>query len=343
MNNTINSSGKSSNILIYFAAFVISIAGLKAASSIVVPFLLAIFVSVLFSTPYSWLKSKRIHHVLALIITILIVIVIGILLGAIVDRAVTSFSKTLPLYKERIQVHLNGLVLWIESIGIDLPDEAISQYFDPQNLLSLIGNILRGLGGVLGDTALIMIIVIFMLTESGRMKRKLALLNSDTEEEVSPFQEFVSKTRKYLGIKSLISMVTGIVIALWLFIIGVDYPVLWGLLAFLLNFVPTIGSFIAAIPAVLLAFIQAGMPTAFLAAFGYLLVNFIIGNIIEPKFMGDEVGLSTLVVILSLIFWGWVFGPIGVLLAIPLTITAKIALDHNKDMRWLSIILGSSE
>ena len=343
MSDQNNSTGKSSNILIFFAAFVISIAGLKAASSIVVPFLLAIFVSVLFSTPYSWMKARRIPHVLALIITILIVIVIGILLGAIVDKAVTNFSKTLPLYKDRIQVHLNTVGLWIESIGIDLPDEIISQYFDPQNLFSLIGNVLRGLGGVLGDTALIMIIVIFMLTESGRMRRKLDLIKRYDAGEISPFHEFITKTRKYLGIKSLISLVTGIVIALWLFIIGVDYPVLWGLLAFLLNFVPTIGSFIAAIPAVLLAFIQLGMPSALLAALGYLMVNFIIGNIIEPKFMGDEVGLSTLVVILSLIFWGWVFGPIGMLLAIPLTITAKIALDHNKDMRWLSMLLGSSK
>jgi predicted PurR-regulated permease PerM len=124
-------------------------------------------------------------------------------------------------------------------------------------------------------------------------------------------------------------------------IIGVDFPILWGLLAFLLNYIPSIGSIIAAIPAVLLALIQLGIGEALFAGLGYLVVNFVMGNIIEPRFMGSSLGISTLVVFLSLVFWGWVFGPIGMLLSVPLTMSIKIALDSKENTLWLSTLLSS--
>ncbi len=141
-------------------------------------------------------------------------------------------------------------------------------------------------------------------------------------------------------IKTLVSLATGIAIAIWLGVLGVDYAMLWGLLAFLLNYVPNIGSIIAAIPAVLLALVQLGVGSALLAALGFLVVNAAIGNVIEPRFMGRGLGLSTLVVFLSLVFWGWVLGPVGMLLSVPLTMTVKIALESNEDTRWIAILLG---
>jgi len=147
--------------------------------------------------------------------------------------------------------------------------------------------------------------------------------------------------QRYMAIKTWMSLMTGCVVALWLYIIGVDYPLLWGLLAFLLNYVPNIGSIIAAVPAVLLALIQLGGGSAILAGAGYLVVNMAIGNFLEPRVMGKGLGLSTLVVFISLVFWGWVFGPVGMLLSVPLTMTIKIALDSNEETRWASVLLGS--
>ena len=129
-------------------------------------------------------------------------------------------------------------------------------------------------------------------------------------------------------------------VTLWLWLLGVDHAQLWGVMAFLLNFVPNIGSIIAAVPAVLLALVQLGMGTALFVAAGYLVVNIVIGSVLEPRFMGRGLGLSTLVVFLSLVFWGWVLGPVGMLLSVPLTITVKLALDSSKDTRWLGILLG---
>ena len=146
--------------------------------------------------------------------------------------------------------------------------------------------------------------------------------------------------RHYIGIKTISSLVTGVLIGLTLWLIGVDYPVLWGLLAFMLNFVPSIGSIIAAVPAILLALVQLGIPVALLVGVVFLVVNIAIGSFIEPRFLGKGLGLSIMVVFFSLIFWGWVLGPVGMLLSVPLTITVKLALDSNPDTRWIGHLLG---
>jgi len=144
-----------------------------------------------------------------------------------------------------------------------------------------------------------------------------------------------------LVIKTLISAAEALAIWLWLLILGVDYPLLWGTLVFLLNYVPNIGSLIAALPVVLLALVQLGVGSALLTVLGFVIVNIILGNLIEPKVMGKGLSLSTLVVFLSMVFWGWVLGPIGMILSVPMTSLVKIALESYKDTRGVAIMLGS--
>jgi predicted PurR-regulated permease PerM len=144
-----------------------------------------------------------------------------------------------------------------------------------------------------------------------------------------------------MAIKTSISLATGILVGSLLSVVGLDYFLLWGLLAFLLNYIPTIGSFIAAVPAILLAIVQLGFGDAMVIAAGYLVINTLMGNIIEPRFMGKGLGLSTLVVFFSLIFWGFILGPVGMLLSVPLTMTIKFAAEGSEDTRWISILLGS--
>ena len=155
-------------------------------------------------------------------------------------------------------------------------------------------------------------------------------------------QSVTDNINKYITIKTWISLITGLLATILLYIIGVDYPILWGVLAFLLNYIPTIGSIIALIPPAMLAFIQFGIGDTIFVVAGYLVINTVMGNILEPKFMGQGLGLSALVVFLSLIFWGWVLGPVGMLLSVPLTITIKIALDSSEETRWIAVLLGPS-
>ena len=157
------------------------------------------------------------------------------------------------------------------------------------------------------------------------------------------YQKIIQKIQHYFGIKTMTSLVTGFAITIWLLIIGVDYPVLWGLVAFLLNFVPNIGSIIAAVPAVLLALLMNGTMIAILTVVGYVVVNITIGNVVEPRVMGKGLGLRMLVVFISLVFWGWVLGPIGMLLAVPLTMTLKIMLKSYEQTKPFALLLENPE
>jgi predicted PurR-regulated permease PerM len=161
--------------------------------------------------------------------------------------------------------------------------------------------------------------------------------------KIQQVSKFLLSVKNYLAIKSVVSLATGVVIGLWLYILGVDHFLLWGVTAFLLNFIPNIGSIIAAIPAVLLAFVQLGPGVAGMTALGYIVTNTVMGNIVEPRFMGRGLGLSTLVVFLSLVFWGWLLGTVGMLLSVPLTMIVKIGLESSESTRWLALLLCSDE
>jgi predicted PurR-regulated permease PerM len=185
----------------------------------------------------------------------------------------------------------------------------------------------------------ILLTVIFILLEASGFPQKLQDAFPDPEKTVGPFRTFMESVNRYLVIKTLFSLATGITIWLWLTFLGVDFAPTWGMVAFFLNFVPNIGSIIAAVPAILLALIQLGAPSALLVCLGYAVVNIVFGNVLEPRFMGRGLGLSTLVVFISLIFWGWVLGTIGMVLSVPLTMIVKIALASDEDTQWIAIML----
>ena len=204
-------------------------------------------------------------------------------------------------------------------------------------------NTLNGLGGVLTNTFFVFLTFIFILSEAAGFPNKLRAIFNDKNTDLEKFSAIIAGVNRYLGIKTLTSLVTGIVIFVWLAVQGVDFPVMWGVFAFLLNYIPNIGSIIAAVPAVLLTLIQLGPLAAGMAALGFLVVNILVGSVIEPKVMGQGIGLSVLVVFLSLAFWGWVLGPVGMLLSVPLTMAVKIALSGKESTKWLSILLGSNK
>lgn len=327
-------------ILITLAALVIVIAGMRAASSLLVPFLLALFLAVIIAPPLSWLKHKGLPGVLATLIVTAVFVLAGILLVLLVGSSLDEFTRNFPFYQTRIQ-ELTGLLLgWLNDKGISISNEFVSHYLDPAKAMKLIATLLSGMGGILTNGFLIFITVIFLLLEASTLPGKWRAAFARPDSSMAQGRAIADNINHYMGIKTLTSLATGVIVALWLWAVGVDFPVLWGVLAFLFNFVPNIGSIIAAIPAVLLALIQLGLAPAMLVVLGYVVVNVVIGTFLEPRYMGRGLGLSTLVVFLSLVFWGWVLGPVGMLLSVPLTLTVKIALDSNESTRWLAILLG---
>ncbi len=331
---------KTSQILLTIASFIVIVAGIRAAEVILVPFLLAAFIAIISASPMFWLQKKGAPTWVSLLIVILGVLLAGLVMSAMVGTSVRDFSKALPIYQAKLKIQTTTIIAWLDKTGIDISRPALVEIFDPGAAMNLAATVLNGLGNVLANTFLILMTVIFILLEASSFPTKLQQILENPDSSLGNFEKFLDTVKQYMAIKTWISLATGTCITIWLTILGVDYSLLWGLLAFLLNYVPAIGSIIAAIPAVLLAAVQIGTGTALLAAGGYITINILMENVIEPRFMGKGLGLSALVIFLSLTFWGWILGPIGMLLSVPLTITAKIALDSREDTKWIALLLG---
>jgi AI-2 transport protein TqsA len=333
---------KEKNMLASCAFLFIVLAGLKMSSGIIIPFLLAIFIAIISNPLVLLLEKIKFPKPLAVVVTITAILSIGTMVTQVVSSSIKGFSTNLPQYKEKLTENLQAIpgVNEVEIFDFSLSEQLSN--FEPDLLMNAGLNILSGLGDVLGNVFLILLASIFMLLEANTFKEKVMEVspNSNLKKYSDKIGSFIDSVKNYMVIKTVISLVTGAIISIGLWIIGVDYYLLWGLLAFLLNYIPNIGSILAAIPAVCLAFIQFGSGTALLVMGLFFGVNIIIGSIIEPKFMGNGLGLSTLIILISLLFWGFILGNSGMLLSIPLTMVIKIACDKSDDWHWLSVMLS---
>jgi AI-2 transport protein TqsA len=328
------------NALLGAAAVVIIIGGLKAASSLVVPFLLAIVLATILIPPLHWLTSHRLPLPVAMVALSLGLLLIWLPLAAIVGAAFDDFVVALPGYQQRIEAMVAAAGAWLGEHGIEAGRAAVEDIVQPAAALSFVRQIGGGLGTALANFFLILLTIIFILFEASGFPAKAREALGGRNELGDSFREFSERLQEYLRIKTLVSLMTGGTIAVWLWLVGLDFAMLWGVLAFLLNYVPNIGSIIAAVPAVLLAVVALDWTGVLLVVAGFVVANVVFGNIVEPRMMGKGLGLSTLVVFLSLVFWGWVLGPVGMLLSGPLTMAVKIWLETDERTRWFAILLG---
>jgi AI-2 transport protein TqsA len=334
-------SRRSLRCLAVLAAIVVIIYGINQARSVLVLFLVSVFLAVLGMPPVFWLIRKRFPSSLAVLTVVAGMIIVLLLVGVVLGTSISSFSAALPLYQTRLQEQILGIKTLLAGKGVELTDKIILDYLNPGRVMGLTAGLLTGLGSAFSNIVLILLTVTFILFEALSFPVKFCAALGDRPAAFQQFSRFGSDIKRYMVIQTGISLTTGIVIAIWLSILGVDFPVLLGLLAFLLHYVPSLGSIISAIPAFILAFIQFGIGRAALAVAGYLAVGFVIGNVIHPRLMGQKLGLSTLVVFLSLIFWGSLLGPIGMVLCVPFTMALKFAFESSDSTRWIAVFLGN--
>ncbi|MBD3585062.1 AI-2E family transporter [Salinimonas sp. HHU 13199] len=328
--------------LIVLACLVVVLAGIKAASAIMVPFFLSGFIAIACSPLINWASRHHVPKWLSISLVIVMIVVIGFLLAGLVGQSLADFRQNLPQYRSQLDNEFNWVIDKLAAMNIHVDRELITSQLDPGLAMSLATNFISGMGGVLSNLFLILLTVIFMLFEASSIPVRLHTALADPDMKMQYIDRFIRSVNSYLAIKTVVSLATGLIIGIWLYVMQVDHFLLWAVLAFMLNFIPNIGSIIAALPAVLIAFVQYGFASAGLAALGFVLVNTIMGNLIEPRLMGRGMGLSTLVVFLSLIFWGWLLGTVGMLLSVPLTMVVKIALESRSESRWLAILLSSA-
>jgi len=339
--NTTDIESNESSSLVKVAALIIILAGVFYAKSFLTPLLLAIFISILCAKPISWLETKRVPKWIALIIVMLTLVLLFSGFSFLIGGTISSFSSNVSKYGSSLTAIINSFIQLLNEHGLNIGKDQVPTLIQPARILEFTAGALNGLAQMLEKTLLIFILVLFILLESESFPDKAKAIFSGSDESIAYFSTIVKNIRHYLWIQTLIGLVVGILIYIGLMIIGVNYALLWALIVFLLNYIPNIGSVIATIPAVLFALVQLGIGGALWTLGTFMVIHNVIGNFFEPRIMGEGLGLSTLVVFLSLLLWGFLLGTVGMFLSVPITMTIKIILEQNEKTLWLAILLGT--
>jgi len=323
------------------AALIIIFAGIIYAKVIIAPILLALFISIICIQPITWLEKKRVPKWIAIIIVILGLILIFFGFISLIGGTLSFFLSNVSKYESTITAISNSTIQFLNDNGFNIPEDQISKLIQPERIQEFTSHGVKELIQILGSSFLIVLIILFILMEFGSFFIKAKAITNGSYQSILYFSTILRNIRHYLAIKTLICLAIGICIYISLVIIGVDYAFMWALLAGLMNYIPNVGSIIATIPTFLFALVQLGLGGALWSLGSFLIIHNVLGNFIEPKLMGKGLDLSALVVILSLIFWGFLLGPVGMFLATPFTLTIKIIMEQSEKTRWLAILLGT--
>ena len=360
-------------LLFILACTVLIIAGLKASSGLFVPVLLAFFIATVSFPITNWLQKHRIPRWLAVFLTVLVdfaflaglVVAAIALIGDLSEKWNGFGPNDSESYKSLVTNKITATSVDIKQFSESLEKQGwteasaeINKFYDEdvsKTLLTLLEQVEFGqiwtLGtGVVGKVArffgttfLVVLMTIFMLTEARMYGRRLNAIAEARGPDIERLMSATKDIQRFLGIKTVVSLGTGILAGFLCWVAELDFFILWGILAYALNYIPVVGSVIAGIPPTLLALLLFGWPHALAVATGYTAINVFIGNFIEPMMMGSRFGLSTLMVILSVLFWGWIWGPVGMLLGVPLTMVMKVAMLNSEDFRWLAVAISKEE
>lgn len=335
--------GPGAKAVLMLAGVVVVVAGLQLAAPLMVPLVTAVFITVVSMPAVRWLMARRVPRGIAIMLAVLLDLAVLFGLGGLVGGSLNEFYNRVPYY----QTHLSELVLryaeWVDHHGLQVDSARIGDAVDQAQVMTVVADLFQRVSALVSKALLVALLVLFMLFEAGPWRMKMVYVLHSPTQDLPRFANAARELQTYLLVKTGLSVVTGALCGAWVAICGVDFALLWGLLAFLLNYIPTLGMFIATIPPVAVALIQFGPGGALLVLAGYLVINFTLGNFVEPRIMGRALGLSPLVVFLSMVFWGWLWGPVGALLAVPLTMMIKILAANTEDLRWAAVLLGSEE
>lgn len=333
--------GGPTKLLLALACVTIVIYGMHYASSILNPIFMAIFIVMAMSPMIRWLHSKRVPNWATLIIMLVLVIVIGLLFLGILAVSLRQFDAKLPAYGDKLSALFTSLDTWFGARGIDASG-LLGNVLSVDRLTGIAQGIVSGIFSAFGDVLLMFLIILFMASEVFRFPEKIRSHFGTHSRFGRASAAFGQDTRSYLFMKTWLSAIAAVVMTLVFYGFGVDFPLLWGMLFFLLSYIPNIGFIISVIPPFVVTLLEQSFLRAVIVVVVVVVVNSIVDNLISPRVMGRELGLTSLAVFLSLVLWTWVLGPVGALISVPLTIMVKrLFLESFEETQFLAEALSS--
>jgi AI-2 transport protein TqsA len=329
-------------VLLSMAGAVVAVAGLRSASGIVGPAFLALMIAITIQPLLAWLQQHRVPGWLAVVLTMLVAYTSLVALAAALVFSVARLAELLPSYQPQFTGLVDRFTGWLGERGVtqEQINAAVSQ-FDLNSLVGVLQRVVTGATGVVSDLAFILALLFFLILDSSSFPRRLAAAAAQRSHLVEALTGFAGATRQYVVVSTVFGLIVALVDVAALYWLDVPLPWLWGLLSFITNYIPNIGFVLGLIPPALLALLQGGVRQAVLVIVAYSVINFLIQSLLQPKFVGDAVGLSVTLTFLSLVFWTFVIGPLGALLAVPLSLFAKALLvDADPASRWLDPLIA---
>ncbi len=343
-------------LLLALACLIVVLTGMKLAASFLVPIAFGFFLAILSYPIVRWLVRFHVPRSLAMLLTVLLNM--GLLAGVIYSaiNLVTRFQRDLPSSKTAVEQNVNNAAAWLEKQGVQGAVESASHIFDWNAVFNYLTqqDVMSSIGGVVGSTFgtvavflatvfMVLIVMIFILVEAHGVESRILAVRLAGGPDLSSLLQSVSDIQKYLGIKTAISLGAAVCVGVWCMVLGLKYPLLWAIIAFVFHFIPAVGAWLAAAPAVIDGLVMAGWGRAFGVAVGYVFINIAFDSFLQPTLLGRRFGMSTLVIVLSVIFWGWLWGAAGMFLAVPLTMVFKVLLDNSNEFRWLSVAMSKKK
>lgn len=332
-------------ILLGLAAATVTVAGIKSISSLVAPTFLALVLVIAVHPVRGWLGRRHVAGWLATVAAIALAYAIVLVLAFSLLISAARLAALVPQYEDEVRSLVDDLGSWLGSLGVQSSEAGtLLSSLDLGRVADLVTSLLSGLLGVLSNLFFLVTLLLFLTADASWFPQRLARARSTRSALVDAFELFAHGTRTYLVVSTVFGLIVAVLDALLLWVLGVPEPLVWGLLAFITNYVPNVGFVIGLIPPAVLALLEGGVGLFVVVVVAYSLINVVIQTFIQPKVVGDTVGLATTVTFLSLAFWTWVLGPLGALLAIPLSLFAKALLvDVDAESRWLRpLISGGS-
>jgi len=328
-------------VMLLLAATVIALVGIRLGAPILNPIFFALVLSLLFSPIYSWLKRRGLPSPVVLVIMLIVIGALFMGLFTILGVSISRFSERVGYYTSQLNSQVVSLDALLERLGISNLD--LRDVVKPNALADALGTVLSGVAGFLSDLFLILMIMLFLLGEGPAMMNRLRTGAGRDNPQVERLTVVGRSVVRQFGLRAIVNLVTGAGVTILLFLLGVDFPLLWGILTFFLSFVPYIGLVLAVTPAVVLALAEFGVSRAVLVIVGVVVINVLAENVLSPVMMGRGLNISPTIVFLSFIFWAWLLGGPGAFLALPITLFVAVMLDTFPETRWLASLMGISD
>ncbi|MBC6503515.1 MULTISPECIES: AI-2E family transporter [Citrobacter] len=328
------------HILLKLAALVVILAGIHAAADIIVQLLLALFFAIVLNPLVTWFIRRGVSRPVAITLVVVVMLIVLTALVGVLASSITEFMAMLPKYNKELTRKVLHLQEMLPFLNLHMSPERMLQRMDSDKIMTFTTTLMTSLSGAMASVVLLVMTVVFMLFEVRHVPYKLRFALNNPQIHIAGLHRALKGVSHYLALKTLLSLWTGAIVWLGLALMGIQFALMWGVLAFLLNYVPNIGSVISAVPPMIQALLFNGIYECVLVGALFLVVHMVIGNILEPRMMGHRLGLSTLIVFLSLLVWGWLLGPVGMLLSVPLTSVCKIWMETTTGGSKLAILLG---